>query len=322
MPWIAGAAVIGGSLISGSMASSSAKKAAKAQAEATSDAVRLQQQQQAQARGDLAPWREQGGAAINQLGLLLGLTGGGQTGTTRTLVPVTQANFDAAGYLAANPDVAASRWASDPLEHFTKWGSSEGRSIYVDEPNPVVAGNEPEGYGDLLKKFTLADFWDDPVTQASYQQGLDQGTKALENMAGARGNRNSGAQLKALTRFSTDYTGNQAAGSQARYVGDQTNLYNRLAGIAGSGQTAVNTGVQAGQNTANTVSGLLTSQGNARGAAAISRGNAIGGAIQNVGNIFANQSGGQFNPNASYNAAGQFTPFYAGYDSGGGNAYG
>ena len=299
--WVGGAISAAGSIAGGLLGGSSANKAAKKQAEATSDAILLQQQQQAQSRADLAPWRNTGSAAINQLGLLLGLTGGGQTGTTRTLVPVTQANFDAAGYLAANPDVAASRWASDPLEHFTKWGSSEGRSIYVDEPNPVVAGNEPEGYGDLLKKFTLADFWDDPVTQASYQQGLDQGTKALENMAGARGNRNSGAQLKALTRFSTDYTGNQAAGSQARFVGDQTNLYNRLAGVAGTGQTAANTGVGVGQNTANTIAGLTTAQGNARGAAAIARGNAYGGALQSAGNTIGNMiNANQYAPNYGY----------------------
>ena len=148
--------------------------------------------------------------------------------------------------------------------------------------------NAPD-YGSLNKKFSLADFWSDPVTMASYQSGLDIGTKALQNQAGARGSLNSGAQLKALTRFGTDYTGNQAAGSQARFVGDQTNTYNRLAGIAGTGQTAAGTVAQTGQAATTNTGNLLTAQGNARGAAAIATGNAYGNAFTNTANNYMQQ---------------------------------
>lgn len=161
------------------------------------------------------------------------------------------------------------------------------------------------------KKFTLADFWDDPVTKASYQQGLDQGTKALTNMAGARGSLNSGATLKALERFGIDYTGNQAGESEGRFTRNENNIYgrevarrdtlfNRLSGVAGTGQTAAtntanmgqstaNTVATMGQNTANTIGGMLTAQGNARGAAAIAGGNAMGGALSNIGNYYRQQ---------------------------------
>ncbi|MCR4308157.1 MAG: hypothetical protein NUV80_06380, partial [Candidatus Berkelbacteria bacterium] len=63
------------------------------------------------------------------------------------------------------------------------------------------------GSGELNKKFSIADFMEDPVTKLSYQSGLDLGTQAIDRMAGARGSRNSGATLKELTRFGTDYTG-------------------------------------------------------------------------------------------------------------------
>jgi len=126
----------------------------------------------------------------------------------------------------------------------------------------------------------------DPVTKASYQMGLDQGVKGINNMAGARGGRNSGATLKALTRFGTDYTGGQAAGSQARYVNDQTNTYNRYAGLSGTGQVATQATSAAGQNAANTISGLTSSLGNARGASAISSGNAWSGALGNIANNY------------------------------------
>lgn len=140
------------------------------------------------------------------------------------------------------------------------------------------------GSGDLTRKFTLEDFWADPVTKASYQAGLDLGTQSLKNMAGARGNLNSGATLKDLTRFATDYTGGQAAGSQQRFVGDQANVYNRLAGIAGTGQTAATQTGNAAMTTGINIANMLTAQGNARGAAAIAQGNLFGGAAQNIGN--------------------------------------
>lgn len=144
------------------------------------------------------------------------------------------------------------------------------------------------GYGDLNKKFTLEDFWSDPVTMASYKQGLDQGTKKLENIGGASGMSKSGAQLKALTRFATDYTGNQAAGSYGRFYGDQDRIYNRLAGVAGTGQTATTAGAGFGQNTANNISQMLTAQGNARGASAIAGNNAWSNALQGGANSIAN----------------------------------
>jgi len=331
MPWIGGAISAGGSIAGGLIGGKSSDKAAKEQAKATKAAIAEQQRQYDVSRGDLAPWRTTGGAAINRLGELMGIT---------TKAPVGDARYDEIiGRMKAVDDAAHTAQYGYSLFDPKSWYVSRGDITekmdkdYQDrataefvskygEDALAAATPKADGYGDLLKKFTLADFWDDPVTQASYQQGLDQGTKALANMAGARGNRNSGAQLKALTRFSTDYTGNQAAGSQARFVGDQTNLYNRLAGIAGSGQTAATNTGQFGQNTANNISGLLSAQGNARGAAAIAKGNALAGGVTSLGNILGGMSYGAPNNNANYNAAGVFQPFYAGYGSAGDYQYG
>lgn len=137
--------------------------------------------------------------------------------------------------------------------------------------------------GSLNKKFTIQDFLDDPVTKLSFQTGLDRGTQALDRMAGARGSRNSGAQLKALTQFGTDYGGTKAGESYGRFYGDQDRTFNRLAAISGVGQTATNTGVNAGTNTAGNISNILTAQGNARGAAAIAQGNAFTGGLSTIG---------------------------------------
>lgn len=144
--------------------------------------------------------------------------------------------------------------------------------------------------GALNRKFTVQDFLDDPVTKLSFQTGLDRGTQALDRMSGARGSRNSGAQLKALTQFGTDYGGTKAGESYGRFYGDQERTFNRLATVAGVGQTATNTGVNAGSNTAGNVSNILTAQGNARGAAAIAQGNAYSGGINTIGNWYQQQN--------------------------------
>lgn len=172
-------------------------------------------------------------------------------------------------------------------------------------------------YGDLTKKFTLADFWDDPVTKASFQTGLDTGTKALNNAAARAGSLNSGGQAKALDRFATDYTGTQAGASHDRFVGDQNSIYNKIFGVSQLGEQATNqlggyrqstannvansgnllatndaqlranaatNTANIGIGSANSIANLVTGAANARGAASIATGNAF----QNAGNSVAN----------------------------------
>jgi hypothetical protein len=108
--------------------------------------------------------------------------------------------------------------------------------------------------------------------QLGYQKGLDLGTKALKNRAPLTTGLDSGAALKELTQFGTDYTGMKAGDLRtARFVGDQGNQFNKLAALAGIGQTAATPAGDRRANTANNVSNLIAGQGNARGRAARSR---------------------------------------------------
>lgn len=136
------------------------------------------------------------------------------------------------------------------------------------------------------QKFGIEDFENDPVTQLSFKYGMDQGTRGINNMAGARGMRDSGATLKALTRFGTDYGGQQAGASRDRFIGDQTNLYNRLAGLAGTGQQATQFGAAMGAQNAQTIGQNLMGAGNARGAAAIGQGNAFSSGLNTISNWY------------------------------------
>lgn len=112
-----------------------------------------------------------------------------------------------------------------------------------------------------------------------YQFRLGQGEQAIDRAAGAQGLRRSGATLKALTRFGQDYASNEFG-----------NIYNRLAGISGTGQQ---TGAQLGQfgaQNAGNIGNLMTGAANARGAAGIAGANAWGNALNTGVNAYGQQS--------------------------------
>lgn len=264
------AAVIG----SAAIGAFSSNKASKAQTGAAGEANRLSQAQYEQNRADMEPWRKAGGAALDRLSSGMGLTRGASTATAG-FIPREQ--FDEDAYLAANPDVAKAGMGG--YDHYLKHGISERRDGYM-------LGAPTGGEGDLTRKFTEADFNADPVTKLSFQYGLDQGNKSISNMASARGMRDSGATIKAMTRFGTDYGGQQAGASRDRFIGDQTNLYNRLAGISGSGQQQSQVGAAMGAQNASTIGQNLMGAGNARGAAAIGQGNAFSSGLNTISNWY------------------------------------
>lgn len=149
-------------------------------------------------------------------------------------------------------------------------------------------GSTPNG--NFIKRFSLADFWNDPVTQAGYQSGLDLGQKALYNASPLTTGRDSGAALKELVKFGTDYTGQRAGDSYNRFVNDQGNQYNRTAGLAGMGQTATNQVNNAGMQTGMNISNLISGQGNAAAASQLAQGNAWGNGLTSISNWWNSKS--------------------------------
>lgn len=147
----------------------------------------------------------------------------------------------------------------------------------------LVAGLQPGG--DYSRRFSAADLAADPVYNSGLQFGLDEGRKGLERQAAAGGNLLSGATLKALSRFGSDYASTKAGDAYNRFTNDMTTDFNRRAAISGVGQTATNAIAQAGQNYANNVSQNQLAAGNARGASYIGQANAINSGIGNVYNM-------------------------------------
>lgn len=109
-----------------------------------------------------------------------------------------------------------------------------------------------------------------------YKFRLDQGTKALGNAASAQGLTNSGAQLKALTRYGQDY----ATGIYDDYL-------NRLASMAGIGQSTSNQMSSNAQQLGTSLGNNALSAGNARASGYAGQANALTNALSNsnLGNL-------------------------------------
>lgn len=136
------------------------------------------------------------------------------------------------------------------------------------------------GDQDFQRDFTASDFQKDP----GYDFRMQEGQKALERGAAARGGLMGGGFAKALSQYGQNFASNEYGNAYNRFNADRDRRFNRLTSIAGLGQTANSQIGQASQNYGNQVGSNLTNMGNAAGASRIAQGNAWGGAMNNIGN--------------------------------------
>jgi hypothetical protein len=305
---IAGSAVLG---------AVSANKAAKTQAKGAKKAAGLQYDQYMQTREDQMPFLEASYGALNRQNALLGL--GPKFDTSFE-------NFDAAKYLAANPDAQAwaqgkqrernqpSSLAQLAYEHYTsdKERSGQGRTGDFFRNQAPAAD-----YGKYARDFGMQDFQLDPGAAFRLSEGL----KVLDRQAAARGNLLSGNAGKALVKFGQDYASQEYQNAFNRYQVNRANQLTPLQSMAGMGQTTAAQLGNAGQNYA-------TNAGNAYGAAAqaqasgyMGMANAIGQGVgqymnyqsnNNLINALNRPSGGGAPPTGGYGA---YTPANYGFGS-------
>lgn len=107
-----------------------------------------------------------------------------------------------------------------------------------------------------------------------YQFRKDEGQKAVDNGAAARGMSLSGGAMKALQKYGQDYAS-----------GEYNNVYNRLSSTAGGGQVANNVNSTAG-NYGNNASSLITGSGNAQAAGTVGSANAWSSGLSGVVNNY------------------------------------
>jgi hypothetical protein len=138
-----------------------------------------------------------------------------------------------------------------------------------------------------MKPFLTGQFGPDQFAQyldpsMAFRQRI--GTQATERLANVGGGAISGNTMRALTDYGQNLASTEYGNAFNRFQTERGNIYNTLASIAGMGQGAVNTGVNAGQNFAASQTGLLTGQAAAQAAGTVGQANAYGGALGNLGN--------------------------------------
>jgi hypothetical protein len=138
----------------------------------------------------------------------------------------------------------------------------------------------------LMKQFTGQDLQNEP----GYQFGLSEGEKGINRATAARGGYDSGATLKSLLKYNQDYAGTKydAAFNRDQIVKNQ--MYNQLAGISGTGQTATAQTSALGANAANQISQSYQNAGDARAAGLVGMGNAVNQGVGSYINYSQSQS--------------------------------
>ena len=115
--------------------------------------------------------------------------------------------------------------------------------------------------------FSNEQFFKDP----SFQFRMDEGNKAIEASASARGNVLSGSQQKALLQYSQNLASTEYGNAFNRAKSTYTTNLNKDQSLSGIGQQTANQVGQAGSNMANSV-GSTTMQGTAQSNAFLQQG--------------------------------------------------
>ena len=215
-------AIAGSSLISGYMGSKASKQAAQTQADAARYAADVERQIYEQGREDLAPYREQGYAALKDI---------------QGLKPYLTQQF------ATPQDLA-------------------------------------------------------PYLDPSMAFRMKYGTQATERLANVGQGTLSGNTMRRLSEFGQELASSEYQNAFNRAQTERGNIYSTLANLAGMGQNAVNTGVQAGQATASNLGQLAVGGGQAIASGIMGQANALGGGLGGIGNaaqLYALGSSGFFN---------------------------
>lgn len=201
---------------------------------------------------------------------------------------------------ASNAQLSASDRATQVLQdqfNTTRADLAPWREAGVNALNDITAGLKPGG--EFTNTFTSPEFnfQEDP----GYQFRLEEGEKAIARAAAARGMNNSGATYKDLLRFGQNTASDEyskafnrfdtnRAFDYNKFVNDQATKFNRQASVAGIGQTATNSLINAGANTASQVSNNITNAGNVNAGATIAGVNALNSGIGSALTNYTNQT--------------------------------
>jgi len=272
-------------------------------------AIELQKQIYDQTRQDYKPYQQAGNAGLEELMFRLGLGGkgiGSDPNVSAAQKGIDEANAAIGRTAAINYD-PNSRGATANVEAQKARDQAQlaaAQKAYDDAYSTAntaaktAAASDPN-YGSLLKTFNSTDFQNDP----GYQFRLSEGQKGVERQLSAAGKYLTPEATKALQQYNQDYASTEYGNAYNRDTADKTNIYNRLAGITGTGQSATGSIANAGSNYANqageTYQGIgnsITAANQANAANSGSFFNTLLGAGATLGGAYLSGGGSLFAP--------------------------
>jgi hypothetical protein len=141
------------------------------------------------------------------------------------------------------------------------------------------------GYGSLTQPFTGQDMYKDP----GYAFRLNEGVKALDRSAAARGGLLGGNQMRGITEFGQNYASGEFQNAFNRYQAERQARLNPLQSLAGQAQTSANTLTNAAGNLGNALGENAMNLGNIRASGYMGTANALSGALGQGVNYYTNK---------------------------------
>ena len=267
-----GAAAVGGA----AMQANAAKNAAKAGQQGADAATAESSRQYDQTRNDLAPYRSIGGNALDTIASLYGWAPPSQA---------AQIEKDSQPVFVGDTDLPPGTYTNPVGKGWHSVHASDGTYIGNLRPGGAngrftpVEGLDLQPYWDAAKQRTqqasappsggpnMSAFFTSP----DYTFRRDEGTRGIERSAAARGGAFSGNALRALNEFNSNLASSEYG-----------NFFNRLASIAGIGQTSTNQTAAYGADHANTASRNALYAGESRASGIIGQSNAIADGVNGI----------------------------------------
>lgn len=299
--------------------SQAAISAAQLQKQSADEALAFQKQQYNTSQSQMQPWLQSGTAGLANLDYLLGITPSDMNGTPGQALP-TFGQMSPVGtpktpiFPGQNSDLPQHPGVPNALAARAANGTVA--------PNGAVPRTNPNGpnlaplvntslgaKGSLMTPFGEQFVAPTNVTEQNdpgYQFRMNQGMKALQNSAAAKGTLLNGGTGKDITDYAQNDASNEYANVYGRtfnefanryniYNQDQTSKYNRLASLAGVGQQTANQLATLGQNNANNASQILLQSGNAQASGLNNAAAARASGIVSSGNAYGSALGGASN---------------------------
>jgi hypothetical protein len=300
-------AVAGSAIVGGVIASQGAQSAADTQAQSAANAQSISQQEFNTITQQNAPFMQSGYGALSALDWGLGITP--QTAGGGTPSQGWQGGQPANGY---DPSSGYQLGAGGGISQMIPGGTTFGGPGGVGGPQGMAGaingppGGQPGqpaqpqtgglGFGSLTKSFDTSDW---QKLSPAYNFQLQQGRQGVLNADTSGQGALSGAAMKDLINYNQNAANTSFNSAFNQYQTQQGNIFSRLSGIAGLGQSSANNTGQQGTTLAGQAAQSATNIGTARAGGIVGSANAISGGLSSAAPWLAYGGGGNPNNNAA-----------------------